>query len=106
MCTTYESTTITSSDNPSCVKRTVVLRLFFLLSLGAAAAVCVAVAYTVTIRLEEEIAINTYESVAASALEESQAITKRKLYGADVLSSMVGFSFPEARPSLYWVRTQ
>ena len=108
--TTREGTTTSAEDqqqhsacccwkrrNPfSRVTRTVTLRTCFILSLATAAAVCGVVAFQVTDRLEQDIAVQTYESVAAMALLEATAITHRKQHGAELLSAVLGYAFPDS----------
>jgi len=61
-----------------------------------AAAICGAVAYTVTFHLELDSAHQTYESLSSTALEQAQAIAKRKQQGGKVLSTVLGYAFPDA----------
>jgi signal transduction histidine kinase/CheY-like chemotaxis protein len=77
------------------LSRTVILRLIFVASLMVAAGVCGATSYIVIRNLEQEVGVQTYESVAASALQGAQAITLRKLQGAEVMSSIISNAFPD-----------
>lgn len=61
-----------------------------------AASVFGGLAYKITRDQEEQTAIHTYESIAASALEQAQAITRRKQQGAQSLTTMWSFAFPDA----------
>ena len=62
----------------------------------AAAAVFGGLAFKVTKDQEELTAIQTYKSIAASALEEAQAIAQRKMEGAESLALVWSYSFPNS----------
>ena len=54
------------------------------------------VTYSVLTEMEFNTAEKTFESIAASALEQAEAIALRKQQGADSLSSALSFAFPSA----------
>ena len=68
----------------------------FVTSLIVAAVVCGYVSYTVIHGLEDDVATQTYESVATSALVGAQAITARKVQGGHVMASILSYAFPSA----------
>ena len=74
-------------------RRTAILRIVFVVTLFAAAAVCGSIANSVMRGLEEDISIQTYQSVAVSALEGAREITRRKLQSGEALSSILSFAF-------------
>ena len=85
------------------LSRMLILRLIFVTSLIVAAIVCGYVSYTVIHGLEDDVAIQTYESVATSALVGAQAITARKVQGGHVMASILSYAFPSAEqwPFIY-----
>jgi len=91
-----EMTTSSGTRSPSSgsSKRTLTLRICFIASLTAAAMVCGIVAHKVITNLEQDVGDQTYESVAASALENAQAIFQRKLQAGFVMASILGQAFP------------
>ena len=78
------------------LSRMFILRMIFVTSLIVAAVVCGYVSYTVIHGLEDDAAIQTYESVAISALIGAQAITARKVQGGHVMASILSYAFPSA----------
>eukprot|EP00934_Nitzschia_sp_Nitz4_P001676 Nitzschia sp. Nitz4//scaffold91_size79674//2396//5074//NITZ4_005353-RA/size79674-processed-gene-0.86-mRNA-1//1//CDS//3329560058//1676//frame0 len=74
--------------------RTFFLRMSFVASMLVLAAVFSTLAYKITRNQEDTTAIETYRSVAASALIEARAIVNRRLDGADVLAVGYGSWFP------------
>ena len=54
------------------------------------------VTYSVLTEMESNTADKTFESIAASALEQAEAIALRKQQGADSLASALSFAFPIA----------
>jgi hypothetical protein len=81
-------------ESSMCLSRAVVLRSTLVLSLLASAALCAALAYTTLTNAEVMTAQQTYNSIAAMALSNAQAITLRKLQGSDVMSSLATYSNP------------
>jgi signal transduction histidine kinase len=81
---------------PEGQSRVCFLRLIFIASLVAAAAVCGAVAYREVRGLENDVGAQTFESVAASALQGAKAKTQRSVQGADLMASYLSFAFPNA----------
>lgn len=77
-------------------RSTLTLRLLFVGSMLVAAAVFGGLAYKITKDQEENTAIQTYQSIALSAVEEAQAIALRKIQGAESLATFWSFAFPEA----------
>lgn len=77
-------------------ERVAILRVCFVVTLLAAAAACGAISYKMVRNLEETVAVNTYESVVASALENAKDITKRKFKGSQVTASIFRHTFPNA----------
>ena len=76
------------------LSRTVVLRVLLTCSLVAAISTCTAVSYKILKDAEQEVGRQTYISIAASALNGAQAITKRKLQGSEVMSALMSQVFP------------
>mmetsp|Transcript_9526 Transcript_9526/g.23201 ORF Transcript_9526/g.23201 Transcript_9526/m.23201 type:complete len:1246 (-) Transcript_9526:140-3877(-) len=76
--------------------RTLILRLCFVVSLLIAAALLGYLAHRILSRQEEKTATLTYESIAASALEQAQAIVHRKFQGAQSLATTWSYAFPQA----------
>jgi signal transduction histidine kinase len=72
------------------------LRFAFIISMGVAVAVCGSIAFVVVRRLENDMASQTFESVANSALKGAQAITLRKVQAGSVLASLHSHAFPNA----------
>jgi hypothetical protein len=72
------------------------LRVVFVVSLAVAAIVCGATAYVVVRNLEIELAEQTYESIASSALKGAQAIARRKFQSCAILALRHEFAFPNA----------
>jgi hypothetical protein len=64
--------------------------------MAIAAAVCGTTAYVAVQRLETDLGVQTYRSVASSALKGAQAITRRKFQSCAVLSSRHEHAFPNA----------
>jgi len=75
--------------------KTWILRACFVLSLLTAAVICGFSANKVIGELEVDLAKQTYESVATMALTGAQAITRRKLQGAQLMSSIMSHAFPD-----------
>jgi hypothetical protein len=72
------------------------LRVVFVSSMAVAAVVCGTTAYVAVQRLETDLGVQTYRSVASSALKGAQAITRRKFQACAVLSSRHEHAFPNA----------
>lgn len=77
-------------------RRITFLRISFLLCLLAAAAICGGVAYTRIANLEQSAGIQTYESVAASALGNAQALAHQRIEGGKTMVSILKYAFPNA----------
>lgn len=77
-------------------KRRTALRAVLLLSLLAAVAICSSLAYTQLQSTEENVGIQTYQSIALSATSGAVAITERKFQGSEVMSTLLGELFPNA----------
>ena len=77
-------------------QRITFLRISFLVCLLAAAAICGSVAYTRIANLEQSVGVQTYESVAASALENAQALAQQRLEGGKTMASILKHAFPNA----------
>ena len=73
-----------------------ILRATLILGLMAAAGICAGLAYRELRDSEQEIAIQTYSSIANSALFGAVDITSRKLQGSTVMSTMLSYSIPDA----------
>jgi len=78
------------------VTRIFALRGLFVVSMMVAVVVCATVAFVMIRNLQEEIGVQTYESIATSALASAKAITKRKLQAGKVMSTMLANLFPRA----------
>jgi hypothetical protein len=72
------------------------LRLVFIASLVAAAAVCGAIAFNEVRGLEHEVGIQTFDSVAASALQGAKEATLRGVQVGELMASYFSFAFPNA----------
>ena len=72
------------------------LRISFLICLCAAAAICGSVAYMRIHTLEKDVGIQTYESVAESALRNAQALAQQRLDGGKTMASILKHAFPNA----------
>ena len=77
-------------------KRRTALRGVLILSLVAAIAICSTLAYTQLQATEENVGIQTYQSIALSATSGAVAITERKFQGSEVMSTLMGELFPDA----------
>lgn len=77
-------------------KRRAALRAVLIFSLLAAIAICSALAYTQLSSTEENVGIQTYQSIALSATSGAVAITERKFQGSEVMSTLLGELFPDA----------
>jgi signal transduction histidine kinase len=86
----------TKSAVPEGQSKVCFLRSIFVASLVAAAAVCGAVAYREVQGLEREVGEQTFDSVAASALQGARAKTLRTVQAADLMASYLSFAFPNA----------
>ena len=75
----------------------VLLRMLFVASLVVLVVICFSLSYSMTRNLEEEICIQTYESVALSALDAAKAITTRKIHVGDVMESIMSHAFPDTK---------
>jgi len=75
--------------------RTVVLRSLLIVSLLTAAGVCAAFSYLSLRNTEREVGIQTYESIAVSALTGARATTQRKIQGSDVMAAVLSYSVPD-----------
>lgn len=85
---------VTSQDAQR--RRRTALRALLILSLIAAIATCSTLAYTQLQSTEENVGIQTYRSIAQSALVGAVAITQRKFQGSEVMSTLLGELFPDA----------
>jgi len=79
------------------MNRTLTLRVLFVATLFTVGALFGGIAYSVTKHLEEAVAVQTYESLALGALDQAHVIATEMLNGATTLSSLLGFSFPDAQ---------
>ncbi|CAB9511692.1 Hybrid signal transduction histidine kinase K [Seminavis robusta] len=77
-------------------QRTWVLRVVFVVCLLFSAAFCGVVSYWVVDDLEQSVGMQTYESVASSALQNAKAITLRKVQGGEVMASVMKYAFPDS----------
>lgn len=78
------------------VNRTTALRGSLVLSLIAAVAICSSLAYTSLKASEENVGIQTYQSIALSATAGAKAITQRKFEGSDAMVALLGDKFPDS----------
>jgi hypothetical protein len=76
--------------------RSSTMKILFLVSMVVAASIFGTLAFEITTTQEEDTAIQTYESIAHSALEEAQAIALRKQHGAESLAMLLSHAFPSA----------
>jgi signal transduction histidine kinase len=93
------SKALSTNKAPYCTKpenRTVMLRTLFVSTMFITAVVFGTLAYTILTNSEENAALQTYESIAASALEEAHTITRNKQQGADSLATALSCAFPDA----------
>ncbi|CAB9509553.1 sensor kinase/phosphatase LuxQ [Seminavis robusta] len=79
------------------LSRTVLLRFLLMVSLLFAIAICTAVSFGVLRQAEHQVGLQTYESIAASALAGAQAITLRKAQGSQVMATLMAQIFPRAQ---------
>lgn len=77
-------------------RRRTALRGVLILSLVAAIAICSTLAYTQLQSTEENVGIQTYQSIALSATSGAVAITKRKFQGSEVMATLMAELFPDA----------
>jgi len=70
--------------------------LILLFSLVAAIAICSTLAYTQLQSTEENVGIQTYQSIALSATRGAVKITERKLQGSEVMATLMSELFPNA----------
>ena len=75
-------------------QRILVLRLVMLVCLLTTVAVCASVAYMRLSETEKQVGLNTYESIALSALKNAQSTTTRKLQGSQVMSTLLSHIYP------------
>lgn len=87
-------TTTTRNSHHNCFSRTVALRFLLIASLFTAAAVCASLAYVSLQNAEHQVGRQTYESIAASALNGAQATTLRKVQGAQVMATLLAHALP------------
>jgi hypothetical protein len=73
-----------------------VLRATLILGLLAAAGICAGLAYRELRDSEIEVAVQTYNSIANSALFGAVDITRRKLEGSEVVKTLMSHSIPDA----------
>jgi hypothetical protein len=76
--------------------RRVALRAVLILSLVAASAICSSLAYTRLQATEENVGIQTYQSIALSATKGAKSITERKFQGSEVMSTLLSQILPDA----------
>jgi hypothetical protein len=92
--------TMTSNRHPTAPEdaksKVCCLRVVFVTSLAVAAAVCGTTAYLTVKSLETDLGVQTYLSVASSALKGAQAITRRKFQACAVFASQHEYAFPNA----------
>jgi hypothetical protein len=82
---------------PRCnISRTMMLRILLVVSLFTAAGVCAALAYMSLQSAELETAVQTYNSVAASALFNAKSIAIRKFQASEVTAALVSWANPNA----------
>ena len=91
---TANGSSITKRKPPKKLPRTVVLRVLLVLSLLIAAGICATVSYVTISNLERSVGVQTYKSVAVSAIQGAQSIAHRKLVGSQVAASMMSYAFP------------
>lgn len=84
-----------SNNNKCCLSRTLVVRTALIAGLLSAAAICASFSYVSLSNAELEVGKQTYESVAASALNGAQAITRRKVEGSEVMATMLSYILPD-----------
>jgi hypothetical protein len=72
------------------------LRIILIGSLLTAAGVCAALAYISLKSAEQETAIQTYNSVAASALDNAKSIAIRKFQASEVTAALASWTNPNA----------
>lgn len=82
------------SQHKAGVKRAKLLRTLLVLSLIAAVAVCASLAYTILKATEEEVGIQTYQSIALSATTGARAIALRKYQSSEVMATLIGQILP------------
>lgn len=83
-------------NNNNCrLSRTLVLRIVLIAGLLSAAAICASFSYVSLSNAELEVGKQTYESIAASALNGAQAITRRKVEGSEVMATMLSHLLPD-----------
>lgn len=89
---------ILSSQKYRCFSptRATVLRATLIVSLLAAAGACAGLSYVILSNSEQEVGRQTYESIAASALDGAQATTLRKLQGSEVMAALLSYTAPDA----------
>ena len=75
-------------------KRRAALRAVLIFSLLFAIALCSSLTYTQLQSTEENVGIQTYQSIALSATSGAVAITERKFRGSEVMSTLLGQLFP------------
>ncbi len=78
------------------ISRTMMLRTVLIGSLLTAAAACASLAYITLRNAETNTAVATYESVAASALDNAKTIATRKFQASEVTASIASWTHPNA----------
>jgi hypothetical protein len=76
------------------ITRTMMLRIILIGSLLTAAGVCAALAYNSLKQAELQTAVQTYNSVAAAALDNAKAIAVRKFQASEVTAELVSWTNP------------
>eukprot|EP00980_Cylindrotheca_fusiformis_P030106 scaffold24377_cov132-Cylindrotheca_fusiformis.AAC.4 len=96
-------TTVTSRSKVSMksltaarAKRRVALRSVLIFSLALATAICSSLAYYQLSSTEENVGLQTYQSIALSATEGARSITERKFQGSEVMSTLLSQTLPNA----------
>ena len=93
-----------STSKKKCqISRTMMLRIILIGSLLTAAGVCAALAYMSLKSAEQETALQTYNSVAASALDNAKSIAIRKFQASEVTAALASWTNPNAEdwPFIY-----
>ena len=76
--------------------RTALFRAIFLTSLLVTLIICTTVTFFIIRDLELEIARQTYDSVAVSALEAAKHVVERKIHAGEIMESIMASAFPHA----------
>lgn len=96
-CSVMAAPILTLSSSRDATRRSImILRCLFVASLVLVIVICTSVSIRVIRNLEEQICVQTYQSVAANALNTAKAVTLRKTHVGEVMESIMARAYPDA----------